>query len=1094
MWYERPYSPEVSSDNELFVARPSTNVIAFVLDKETEEFQGEGYVGQRVTRKRPLLAVASSEDEDCEESEAESFQPSPSKRVLRKRRAIQVESSDGDEQSALPSSTLPSNEPDLSTLVDSKPSATTASSNTGSFRSYRSPSSYKRPKFHHATPESRSRAFPTKVELNAPEPTVVTSRVYEICQELYPDNEFLVVGSSQQERVQLTAQQRRNYPIHEDDPDKIEWLRETRTIPNHYRSVLIDGVRFDVGDSVMLEPPEEWKQKHATKASSSNPHATSKWFAKICYMYQDVSSTDKWAHVQYYEHGASIILRETAHPYQLFLIDDCENIDLESIYQKINIYQLDSTEDEPSVTKKDNVYLTGLYWDGHNTKFFRRNLEEEDRARRRCKRGRQCVSCGMNKIQDDLEEWQHRDGAYVQQDVTYHVNDFVYIRPELHETDVYVIAQIVEIHPSEDVEKKYHSVDLRVYQRCDLILRNETKHEFGEQEMDERRLFRSDTFLDDYDVRYIEGKAFVVHRNAVTPEELDDWAAHEDHFYVDCKAESEKPRSTDEFEKLSQRSFRACTECIEARQEYVKEQKRLMETHKPLQGLELFAGAGGLSTGFDESGFVETRWAVELGESASLTYATNHPDAKVYNHSVNKVLHHAIETFEGSRPKPLYSKLGKRLPLMPKPGEVDFIYGGPPCQGFSRMNHTKTVDDYRNTLVCNMLSYVDFYRPKYFMLENVEGILYHPLAATQERPGSTMEGGVRMGVVKLILRVLISLGYHAHFKLLQAGQYGAPQSRLRTIFLGAKRDLPLPAFPIPTHCTADDVQHVTLETGNLLRPVVRVIPSVTGDIKARRSWLQFAPLLRVSVEDAISDLPRFDWIDPCQIITEPQSLPEIAQRLQQGIRRFDAVNDKAANKTLYSGYMEPEPYISGPLSRYQKWMRRSVRDDEGVTYQYTQRYRANVVECVVNVPLKPEANHTDLPEPLRNPVWFEDGKIHGKSKNAYTSVYGRVNGKWHFQTALTSANPNAKGGRLLHPTQKRVLSIREFARAQGFPDHQQFLSLDDNAFPDQIRQIGNAVPVPLASALGRSIGKVLTSRWIEEDARELSPEIPMNLG
>lgn len=158
------------------------------------------------------------------------------------------------------------------------------------------------------------------------------------------------------------------------------------------------------------------------------------------------------------------------------------------------------------------------------------------------------------------------------------------------------------------------------------------------------------------------------------------------------------------------------------------------------------------------------------------------------------------------------------------------------------------------------------------MLENVEGILYHPLAATQERPGSTMEGGVRMGVVKLILRVLISLGYvehlqwrvhclhtplfryHAHFKLLQAGQYGAPQSRLRTIFLGAKRDLPLPAFPIPTHCTADDVQHVTLETGNLLRPVVRVIPSVTGDIKARRSWLQFAPLLRVSVEDAIGDL------------------------------------------------------------------------------------------------------------------------------------------------------------------------------------------------------------------------------------------------
>lgn len=64
-------------------------------------------------------------------------------------------------------------------------------------------------------------------------------------------------------------------------------------------------------------------------------------------------------------------------------------------------------------------------------------------------------------------------------------------------------------------------------------------------------------------------------------------------------------------------------------------------------------------------------------------------------------------------------------------------------------------------------------------------------------------------------------------------------------------------FPIPTHCTADDAQHVTFEGGILLRPVVRVIPTENKDIETRRSWLQFAPLLRVSVEDAISDLVCF---------------------------------------------------------------------------------------------------------------------------------------------------------------------------------------------------------------------------------------------
>lgn len=109
---------------------------------------------------------------------------------------------------------------------------------------------------------------------------------------------------------------------------------------------------------------------------------------------------------------------------------------------------------------------------------------------------------------------------------------------------------------------------------------------------------------------------------------------------------------------------------------------------------------------------------------------------------------------------------------------------------------------------------------------------------------------------------------------------------------------------------------------------------------------------------------------------------------------------------------------------------------------------------VVNLPIKEDANHggvyvvykcltephralpwPDLPPELRNPTFFEKGNIHGRMKLAYTcklcdtsarlaclitpvfvAIYGRVNGKWHFKTALTSANPNAKGGRLVHPT------------------------------------------------------------------------------
>lgn len=121
-------------------------------------------------------------------------------------------------------------------------------------------------------------------------------------------------------------------------------------------------------------------------------------------------------------------------------------------------------------------------------------------------------------------------------------------------------------------------------------------------------------------MRFIESKAFVVHRASLSPKELDAWCAHDDHFYVDCKSDADRPRSSEEFEQLSLKSFHTCDACVALRQEQLAERQGLVDVHPPLRGLELFAGAGGLSTGFDESGYVKTMWAVELGASACLTY------------------------------------------------------------------------------------------------------------------------------------------------------------------------------------------------------------------------------------------------------------------------------------------------------------------------------------------------------------------------------------------------------------------------------------------------------------------------------------------
>lgn len=91
--------------------------------------------------------------------------------------------------------------------------------------------------------------------------------------------------------------------------------------------------------------------------------------------------------------------------------------------------------------------------------------------------------------------------------------------------------------------------------------------------------------------------------------------------------------------------------------------------------------------------------------------------------------------------------------------------------------------------------------------------------------------------------------YQAHFKVLQAGQYGSPQSRRRVIFLGAKQGLPLPQFPIPTHFFPKAVQRVKLATGDFLYSCSRA--------KSNTEFHYSAPLPAVTILDAIGDLVSY---------------------------------------------------------------------------------------------------------------------------------------------------------------------------------------------------------------------------------------------
>jgi len=145
---------------------------------------------------------------------------------------------------------------------------------------------------------------------------------------------------------------------------------------------------------------------------------------------------------------------------------------------------------------------------------------------------------------------------------------------------------------------------------------------------------------------------------------------------------------------------------------------------------------------------------------------------------------------------------------------------------------------------CNMLSYLEHYEPRYFLLENVRGLLHHPLLS--EKIGRILSGGIKSGVVKFIMRTLVALGYQVHWKVLQAGQYGTPQNRERVIFWGAKRGLPLPKHPIPVYAWKRGAISPLLPNGNKLPPPTRSV--VHGEPH------QCAPLRPITVDAAISDL------------------------------------------------------------------------------------------------------------------------------------------------------------------------------------------------------------------------------------------------
>jgi len=162
--------------------------------------------------------------------------------------------------------------------------------------------------------------------------------------------------------------------------------------------------------------------------------------------------------------------------------------------------------------------------------------------------------------------------------------------------------------------------------------------------------------------------------------------------------------------------------------------------------ISLFAGAGGLDTGFEKIGF-KIIWANEYDSSIWETYEANH-SAFLDKRDIRNIPSEDIPDCEG-------------------------IIGGPPCQSWSEAGALRGIDDSRGKLFYDFIRILKDKKPKYFLAENVSGML-----ANRHNEA-----------VKSIIKLFEDSGYDVSIKLLNAADYGVPQDRKRVFYVGFRKDL-----------------------------------------------------------------------------------------------------------------------------------------------------------------------------------------------------------------------------------------------------------------------------------------------------------------
>jgi len=255
---------------------------------------------------------------------------------------------------------------------------------------------------------------------------------------------------------------------------------------------------------------------------------------------------------------------------------------------------------------------------------------------------------------------------------------------------------------------------------------------------------------------------------------------------------------------------------------------------------DIFAGAGGLSFGFKLAGYTPIT-ALEMNVHSARTYEYNHPEARVIRGDATK--EDALEEFTES----IIEVVGE--------GKLDALIGGPPCQGFSTAGWRRA-NDPRNMLWRAYFEAVERLKPRWFLMENVPGLLSTP--AVDDNTGEVT--GIL--VIDVIYSEFQRLGYNIVHFILKAEEFGVPQRRRRLFVLGFRKD-------------EDDIARIV---ATKLPPKPRINKPI-------------------SVLEAIDNLPPLGVNDGEEVVLLEQLLPNSPyQKWVQGVIKHDElfINSKLA--------------------------------------------------------------------------------------------------------------------------------------------------------------------------------------------------------